>query len=514
MSEEESYEDEMIDDDEPLPVEVDDGYDDTYMEDEYPVVDEQVEIVRTKSYEVISESVIENTTGDMISEVVDVCGLPSPTFATTLLRHYSWNKEKLIQDYTCSANPEKITKESGITSLELEKKLNENELKSKHACLICLDEVPGKDTFALACGHRYCSSCWKDYLEFKIATDTGVVWTNCPSPNCTEIVHDQAFKKLVSSAAYENYTRAMSRSLVEDNPHIKFCPAPGCTNAIKVERKGRKEAVECGCGFRWCFMCADFEIGDHMPATCENVESWAAKAMDESENVKWMIANTKKCPLCRKPIEKNGGCMHMTCRKEAGGCGHEFCWLCRGDWKQHGADTGGYYACNKYDSSTAKEDDTQAAQLKTELETYMFYYHRYESHHNAMKIADQQRAGAETKATEILRATNVRAQDTNFLKDATEQLLSNRRVLKWSYVYGFYLDKSKTSEKNLFEYLQEDLEKHTNKLSELYEKDFPKDYTQFIKWKEEVTNYTRVTSGFLKKFVEGVMGGLTAPDDM
>jgi len=51
----------------------------------------------------------------------------------------------------------------------------------------------------------------------------------------------------------------------------------------------------------------------------------------------------------------------------------------------------------KYDVSKAKEDDTKAEQIKTELEAYMFYYHRYEAHHNAMKIADEQRLGADKK---------------------------------------------------------------------------------------------------------------------
>jgi len=72
--------------------------------------------------------------------------------------------------------------------------------------------------------------------------------------------------------------------------------------------------------------------------------------------------------------------------------------------------------------------------------------------------------------------------------------------------------KKKITEKNLFEYLQEDLEKHTETLSGLYERPLDKitDYEEFIKWKEQVTNYTRVTAGFLDRFVEGVMGGLTS----
>lgn len=29
-------------------------------------------------------------------------------------------------------------------------------------------------------------------------------------------------------------------------------------------------------------------------------------------------------------------------------CGHEFCWVCLGAWKDHNSSTGGYYNCNKF----------------------------------------------------------------------------------------------------------------------------------------------------------------------
>jgi len=93
----------------------------------------------------------------------------------------------------------------------------------------------------------------------------------------------------------------------------------------------------------------------------------------------------------------------------------------------------------------------------------------------------------------------VRAADTKFLKEAAEQLLENRRVLMWSYVFGYYLEKAKSAERNLFEWLQEDLEKHTNHLSELYEmpNDKVDNYHKFIKWKEDVANFTRVSKKVL-----------------
>jgi len=261
--------------------------------------------------------------------------------------------------------------------------------------------------------------------------------------------------------------------------------------------------VQCKCGFRFCFKCADFDIGDHAPASCEDVDKWVKKAADESENVKWMQANTKKCPKCKSHIEKNGGCMHMSCRK----CTHEFCWLCRRDWKNHSA-------CNKNEDVMREEQTAEKA--KSELEKYMFYFHRYESHRNAMKIADKQRKEAKDKGDNIMRELGVRAQDIRFISEATEQLLRNRNMLQYSYVYGYYLStrRVRSEEKKLFEYLQQNLEQHTDKLSGLYEMNMDSDDLQvFTRWREDIVNKTRVSKKFLDNFIEGViLKTLTTPE--
>jgi len=41
----------------------------------------------------------------------------------------------------------------------------------------------------------------------------------------------------------------------------------------------------------------------------------------------WIKRLTKKCPQCKAPIQKNGGCNHMTCVSQQCG-GYHFCWLC------------------------------------------------------------------------------------------------------------------------------------------------------------------------------------------
>ena len=36
---------------------------------------------------------------------------------------------------------------------------------------------------------------------------------------------------------------------------------------------------------------------------------------EAAANTFWMLSNSKKCPTCKSPIEKNEGCNHMRCSK-------------------------------------------------------------------------------------------------------------------------------------------------------------------------------------------------------
>lgn len=36
---------------------------------------------------------------------------------------------------------------------------------------------------------------------------------------------------------------------------------------------------------------------------------------DDIANALWVAANTKKCPRCQTPIEKDEGCNHMRCEE-------------------------------------------------------------------------------------------------------------------------------------------------------------------------------------------------------
>jgi len=468
-------------------------------------------------YTVLSEEETFRECKKMIEEVREVCSVPACT-AAALLQQFKWNPENVINSWL--EDPDRTLKKCGVGGQDEKKKKEKRSVGAVSdlivkvdpgflQCLVCYDVVKEEEVFSLGCNHPYCKDCWLNYLTLSVQDGPGCVQTHCMFPDCTELVHDEIFRKIVPPKVFDRYMYFFYRSFVEKTDKMKWCPAPACTSAIRTEKK--ITAVTCSCGFSFCFKCADFEIGDHMPATCEMVEKWLEKAVDESENVKWMLVNTKKCPKCSTPIEKNGGCMHMTCGKNVGGCGYDFCWLCRGPWKDHGSHTGGYYSCNKFEKSKEKEEDDKVQNAKTELERYMFHFHRYDSHRSARRIASKQLQQAEAKGLKMQERFNLRASDTTFLVEATKQLLKNYRALEFSYIYGFYFDKGE-KERSLFLYLQEDLEKHTGALSGLYERspDTISDYENFCQWRETVSNYTSVIKKFLDHFVEGVSQGLTS----
>lgn len=68
-------------------------------------------------------------------------------------------------------------------------------------------------------------------------------------------------------------------------------------------------------------------------------------------NAKWLNANSKKCPKCKAPCEKIGGCNWMTCLT----CTHGFCWLCLGDKSDHPGMSGPHPAqCNNVEEVKRK----------------------------------------------------------------------------------------------------------------------------------------------------------------
>ena len=174
------------------------------------------------------------------------------------------------------------------------------------------------------------------------------------------------------------------KQFTDHNKNILWCPQKGCNLIIEKPEYNFLGSITCSCGFEFCLKCQDEE---HKPAPCELVKMWRDKETSDKENNLWIKANTKPCPKCKTSIEKNQGCMHMTCSN----CKYDFCWLCLKDWNTHGSATGGYYACNIYEKLKDQDEEFKKKEeaiqkSQREANKYKFYYERFDNHKRSREI--------------------------------------------------------------------------------------------------------------------------------
>ncbi|KAM0363761.1 hypothetical protein ACHAPZ_008895 [Fusarium culmorum] len=410
------------------------------------------------SYKVYEPSDIQSQQDEMIGEVNMILDMQKED-AAILLRHFRWNKERLLEDYM--DRPEKVMEAAGLSSTTSSSpKL---EVIPGFVCDICCEDDDGLESFAMKCGHRYCVDCYRHYLTQKIREEGEAARIQCPSDGCGRILDSASLDVLVTPALAGRYQELLNRTYVEDKDNFKWCPAPDCPNALEcgVKKKdlGRiVPTVECRCGFRFCFGCPN---PDHQPAPCDLVKKWLKKCADDSETANWISANTKECPKCNSTIEKNGGCNHMTCRK----CKYEFCWMCMGLWSEHGTS---WYNCNRYEEKSGSEARDAQAKSRTSLERYLHYYNRYANHEQSAKLDKDIAQKTEKKMVQLQSASGMSWIEVQYLNSASQALQTCRQTLKWTYAFAFYLARNNLTE--IFEDNQKDLEMAVENLSEMFEK--------------------------------------------
>ncbi|KAF8603504.1 hypothetical protein BDV93DRAFT_523280 [Ceratobasidium sp. AG-I] len=120
--------------------------------------------------------------------------------------------------------------------------------------------------------------------------------------------------------------------MLQNEPNFVWCKSAACNWGQVHEGGAGTPIVICqACQSRACFT---HDVPWHAGLTCDQYDAERARQVEEVQaNEGYLRENTKACPneACRRKIEKNEGCDHMTCRLPVG-CGHEFCWLCLADY--------------------------------------------------------------------------------------------------------------------------------------------------------------------------------------
>lgn len=359
-------------------------------------------------------------------------------------------------------------------------------------CSVCWDDFGAGKTFALSCSHWCCRACWKNHMRYTLSAASGS-GLRCPIKGCRRLASnlvDSVFEDAVEAKAI--HRKLMDCVYIACNPFLQWCPNPDCGLVVqglcisskRSDTRNPCVPVHCSNGHTFCFRCL-LEV--HAPATCKMVEEWNSKALADGNTARWISANTKCCPKCRKAIEKNGGCNHMICNQ----CRYEFCWSCMGEWAKHGT---AYYHCNFYNPALEVALIASADETRKELRRHAFFYDRYHNHWQSILLDGKVVANVRLRTEQQLRQRGYSTIDRT-----AEVLRDARRALMYSYVYSYFLkDDHDTKRKELFLYNQEQLELATEELSRFVE-DTKETYSE-----ERVVNFTEATQRRLRVLFDGV----------
>ncbi|KAH6761915.1 hypothetical protein C2S52_019348 [Perilla frutescens var. hirtella] len=268
-----------------------------------------------KDYTVLKEERIKQLQENDISEVSGVLSISRGTACTLLLRQ-SW--------------------------------------KPENYCKICMENVDIETMLSAACGHLFCSDCWNAHVSISINDGPGCLSLHCPEPKCEAIAGLDMVESVAADDDKQVYYKYLRRSYVELSKNRKWCPAPGCDAPVEFDVGGGDESydISCDCSYKFCWSCTE--------------EKWLEKNSSEADNIKWIMAFTKPCPMCKRKIEKNSGGCSKPCR-------FEFCWLCLKKWK------GRKHNC-KVEASSKEAS-------RNELRRYSHYFKRWISNHRSRNIA-------------------------------------------------------------------------------------------------------------------------------
>ncbi|XP_058181590.1 probable E3 ubiquitin-protein ligase ARI8 isoform X2 [Rhododendron vialii] len=469
-----------------------DGDDDGHYEFENDSDDASL---RQQNYIGLKEADIRQHQEDEITTVSTVLSV-SRADATILLRYHRWSVSNVHEVWF--ADEVGVRKAVGLLESPVVRFPNAKEL----TCGICFESSPLDGISSAACAHPFCDECWRGYMSTSINGGPGCLMLRCPEPSCGAAIGQDMINRLVSEKDKERYARYLLRSYIEDNPKNKWCPGPGCEYAVEFVVGSENYDVSCLCSYSFCWNCAEEA---HRPVDCGTVAKWIMKNSAESENTNWILAYTKPCPKCKRPIEKNHGCMHMKCALP---CGFYFCWLCLGALSDHGE-------CNRYKAT----NETERTKAKKSIKRYAHYYERWATNHSSRQKA---LASLHQMQTVNLKKLSVKqSQPESQLKFITEawlQIVECRRVLKWTYAYGYYLPEPEHAKRQFFEYLQGDAEAGLERLHQCAETDIQAYLgpqpppTNFNHFRTKLARLTSVTRNYFENLVRALENGLSDVD--
>ena len=193
-------------------------------------------------------------------------------------------------------------------------------------CKICLESIPSEPHVSSCSNHHaFHRKCIVLYLETEIA-DGRVANIRCPDVGANGrcgCEFDPVFiENTVPPFIFGKYKKFVS---FKRDPNVRDCPS---CKSLTLGSPTIPDMECAACHQPFCYNHANAHPG----IPCR--EFLRRRGETKSSQVRtrmWKGWNTKPCPHCKIPIEKNGGCPNMVCST----CGKSFCWCCMSSKQQH-----------------------------------------------------------------------------------------------------------------------------------------------------------------------------------
>ena len=292
-------------------------------------------VVPSDSYNILDCSEIEPIMLKMIEDVASLLDL-NKDITQSLLQNNKWDREKLIDAFF--SDPEKVMKAAGLDlyidttdafnpgsaadgSIPVKLFRNSsnpsvgttnsngttsNNNKELFKCRICYDET--SNAFSMGCGHKFCRSCYEEYLSSQVKDGPSCILAHCPEFKCTQTVTPNVFHNLLCNRYLDNmnsksssdisnsttsnnitpnktstntttnssntsttnttntstvpvrlsrvYDNYYIKNFIETRRDMKYCPAPGCE---KVAVGSGVTTVRCACNYPFCMRCGKYK---------------------------------------------------------------------------------------------------------------------------------------------------------------------------------------------------------------------------------------------------------------
>ncbi|KAH6819931.1 hypothetical protein C2S53_014575 [Perilla frutescens var. hirtella] len=212
---------------------------------------------------------------------------------------------------------------------------------SHSLCEICAEKKDAGDMFPLKnCSHNFCNDCISRHISIKIKKRTIIGESSaaipCPGSGCGGALDAAACRAVVPLDVVGVWDEVLCESTIALSERV-YCPYKNCSALLVNDGAGGGGGVirEAECPFCRRLFCASCGVPWHSGIDCEG---FSKLGKDEREREDIMVHDLarknkwRRCSNCNFFVERNEGCLHMTCR-----CGYEFCYACGNVWSStHG----------------------------------------------------------------------------------------------------------------------------------------------------------------------------------